>query len=75
MIVCQALLSAVIGFALAASIGLVVVKLTADTALPILMTPKLTLGLFGLTVFMCVASSVAAIVQVTRIDPASVFKQ
>ena len=75
VIICQALLSAVVAFALAASIGLAIVTMTADTALPILMTPQLTLGLFALTVIMCVASSVSAIVQVMRIDPVRVFTQ
>ena len=74
VIVCQALLSAVIGFSLAASVGLVIVGMTAETALPIVMTPELTLGLFLLTVIMCVASALGAIVQVTRIEPARVFK-
>jgi putative ABC transport system permease protein len=71
----QALLSAVIGFSLAALIGLIVVVATADTALPILMTPTVTTGLFLLTVLMCLVSAVAAIVQVTRIEPASAFRQ
>jgi putative ABC transport system permease protein len=75
IIICQALLSAVIGFALAATIGLVVVEATAETALPIVMTPELTAGLFLLTVLMCIASSIAAVVQVFRIDPARVFRQ
>lgn len=75
IIISQALLSAVIGFALAASIGLIVVELTAKTALPIVMTPALTAGLFLLTVVMCIASSLAAVVQVMRIDPARVFRQ
>jgi putative ABC transport system permease protein len=75
VIICQALLSAVIGFSLAACIGLVVVKATAESALPILMTPELTLGLFLLTVLMCVTSAIAAIVQVLRIDPAVAFRQ
>lgn len=73
VIICQALINAVIGFCLAAGIGLIVVAATADTALPIVMTPGLTLVLFVLTVIMCVISAVAAIVQVTRIDPAMVF--
>ena len=73
VIICQALISAVVGFCLAAGIGLIVVAATADTALPIVMTPALTLGLFLLTVLMCVVSAIAAIVQVTRIDPAMVF--
>jgi putative ABC transport system permease protein len=73
VIICQALLSAVIGFSLAALIGFVIVKATAESALPIVMTPELTVGLFLLTVVMCVASAIAAIMQVTRIDPVMVF--
>jgi putative ABC transport system permease protein len=73
VIICQALINAVIGFGLAAGIGLIVVAATADSALPIVMTPGLTLVLLALTVAMCVLSAIAAIVQVTRIDPAMVF--
>jgi putative ABC transport system permease protein len=73
VIICQALISALIGFCIAALIGDWVVRLTADTALPIVITPELTFVLFLLTVVMCVGSATAAIVQVTRIDPAVVF--
>jgi putative ABC transport system permease protein len=73
VIVCQALISAVVGFGIAAGIGLIIVNMTAESALPIVMTPGLTLLLFALTVVMCVVSAIAAIVQVTRIDPAMVF--
>ena len=73
VIVWQALLSAVIGFSIAALISGLVVRLTAATALPIVVTPALVGGLFLLTIMMCIGSSIAAIVQVTRIDPAMVF--
>jgi putative ABC transport system permease protein len=73
VIICQALINAVVGFCLAAGIGLIVVRATSDSALPIVMTPGLTVVLFALTVAMCVISAIAAIVQVTRIDPAMVF--
>ncbi len=73
VIMCQALLSAVIGFALAAVIGGAVADLTAATALPIVITQGLMTGLFLLTVLMSMASASAAIVQVTRIDPATAF--
>ena len=73
VIIIQALLSAVIGFAIAALIGDVIVRLTAESALPIVITPGLIIGLFLLTVIMCVGSALAAINQVTRIDPAIVF--
>jgi putative ABC transport system permease protein len=73
VIIIQALLSAVIGFVIAAGIGFAIVKVTADTALPVVMTPALLIGLFALTVIMCVLSAISAIVQVMRIDPAMVF--
>jgi len=73
VIICQALISAIIGFCLAAAMGLLAVAATANTALPIVMTPTLTLVLFFLTLAMCVVSAIAAILQVTRIDPVMVF--
>jgi putative ABC transport system permease protein len=73
VIIWQALLSAVIGFCIAAGIGLIIVEKTSETALPIMMTPGLTLALFALTVVMCVLSAIGAIVKVMRIDPAMVF--
>ena len=71
----QALLSAVIGFSIAAAIDMVLVKMTADAALPIIMTPAMTLGLFMLTVTMCSIAAISAIRVVTRIDPVLVFAQ
>jgi putative ABC transport system permease protein len=53
----------------------VIVGFTASTALPIVMTPVLALGLFLLTIVMCVASATAAIAQVLRIDPVMAFRQ
>jgi len=73
VIITQALVSAIIGFAIAASMGALIVKATAETALPILMPSPLTWSLLLLTIAMCVLSAVLAIVQVTRMDPAMVF--
>jgi putative ABC transport system permease protein len=73
VILWQAFLSAVIGFCIAAVIGVFVVRATADTALPVVMTPELMAGLFVLTVLMCAVSAVSAILEVMRIDPAMVF--
>jgi putative ABC transport system permease protein len=73
VIICQALISAVIGFCIATLIDAGVVRMTAATALPVVITSGLTVGLFLLTVAMSVGSATAAIVQVTRIDPATVF--
>ena len=73
VILWQALLSAVIGFSIAAGVAMALVAATRDTALPIVITPGLTLGLFALTLFMCALSAISAITVVTRIDPAMVF--
>jgi putative ABC transport system permease protein len=73
VILWQALLSAVIGFSLAAGIAMVLVAATRNSALPIVMTPGLTLGLFALTLAMCTLSAISAITVVTRIDPAMAF--
>jgi putative ABC transport system permease protein len=75
VILVQALLSAIVGFSIAASIGLALVEATADSALPVVMTPALTLGLFVLTVAMCTIAAISAIRVVTRIDPSVVFAQ
>jgi putative ABC transport system permease protein len=73
VIIYQAVLSAIVGFSVAAAIGMKIVDMTADSALPVIITPAMSLGLFLLTVLMCVLSAIAAIVQVMRIDPAMVF--
>jgi len=75
VILCQAFLSALIGFSIAAVLGLVIVRATANGSLPVVMTPMLTLGLFALTVAMCTLSAISAIIKVTRIDPAVVFNR
>jgi putative ABC transport system permease protein len=69
----QALLTAIIGFAIAACVSLGLVRLTVDTALPIVVTAPLIAVLFGLTVTMSVVSAVSAIVVVTRVDPVTVL--
>lgn len=47
--------------------------MTAKSALPIVITPELVVGLLALTILMCTASAIAAIVRVTRIDPVMVL--
>jgi putative ABC transport system permease protein len=73
VIIIQALLSSVIGFCLAAGIAWAVVRATADTALPVIMTPAMTLIVLLLTILMSVLSAVLAIIKVMRIDPVMVF--
>jgi putative ABC transport system permease protein len=73
VILWQALLSAVIGFAIAGAIAFALVAATRNTALPIIITPELTAGLFALTLAMCAFSAISAISVVTRLDPSMVF--
>jgi putative ABC transport system permease protein len=73
VIICQAVLSAIIGFAVAALIGTAVVHFTAKSALQIVITPNLMIELFLVTVVMCVVSAIAAILRVIRVDPAIVL--
>ncbi len=75
VIVTQALINAVIGFAIAALIGLAAVQFTAESAVQIVITPGLMLGLFVLTVVMCIASAIASILGAIRVDPAIVLAQ
>jgi len=73
VIIYQALINAVIGFAIASGIGALVVEATAKSALPIVITSWLVAALAALTLVMCVTSALGAIFRVVRIDPASVF--
>ncbi len=75
VILLQAALSAALGYALGMVLGLLVVYFSESSPFPIIMTPGLAASLLGLTVFMCAISAFAAIVKVTRIDPAMVFSR
>lgn len=75
VILMQAGLSAVLGYILGMTIAMIVVHFSEQTALPILMTPELAVGLFVLTLAMCAISAVSAIVKVTKLDPAMVFSR
>jgi len=71
----QAGLSAVIGYALGMTIAMAAVLASHDTPLPLVMTPWLAAVLFAVTLFMCAISALSAIVKVTKIDPAMVFNR
>ena len=73
VIIIQALLSAIMGFCLAAGIARVVVWATAETALPVVMTPSMTVMVLIVTILMSVISAALAITKVMRIDPVVVF--
>jgi putative ABC transport system permease protein len=73
VILSQALLSAVIGFAIATAAGATLAHLSTGSALPIVMTPALVVALFVLTLLMCSVSAISAILVVMRIDPVTAF--
>ncbi|NET37044.1 MAG: FtsX-like permease family protein [Cyanothece sp. SIO1E1] len=75
VIVEQALWMAVLGYlpSIVLCWGLGVWTLTTR-GLMILITPTTAVGIFGVTLVMCVGAAVFAIQKVTQVDPASVFK-
>jgi putative ABC transport system permease protein len=75
VILMQAGLSALLGYALGMAIALTIVFLTEHSALPITMTPGLAGLLLMLTFTMCAISALSAIGKVMRIDPAMVFNR
>ncbi len=76
VILAQAGISAVVGYALGMSIALTRPGAQSRIrALPLVMTPGLAFWLFTLTVGMCAISALSAIVKVTKIDPATVFSK
>ena len=75
VILAQAGISAVVGYALGISIALTILLFSKNTALPMVMTPGLAFWLFTLTVGMCAISALSAIIKVTKLDPATVFNR
>ena len=73
VILSQALLSAVMGFAIAICLGVVLARLSTNSALPMVLTLPLGIALFVLTLLMCTLSAISAIVVVMRIDPITAF--
>jgi putative ABC transport system permease protein len=74
VIVQQALISAVIGYALGIGAGVGALRLSREAG-AVIMTPwELVLSMFFLAVLMCIGASLISIHKVTRLDPAMVFK-
>jgi putative ABC transport system permease protein len=74
IIIEQALINSVIGFGVGMGVSYLVIQLMKRGHLPILLPVPVLVGIFILTVMMCLWSSVLSISKVTRIDPAMVFK-
>ena len=73
VIICQALVNAIIGFAIAALIGAAIVHFTAKSALQVVITPYLIIALCVITIVMCIVAAITAISRVVRVDPAIVL--
>ena len=71
----QAVIAAVIGYALGISLSILVVHESSKGGANIVLPWQLGVGMLGLTVAMCVAAAFVSINKVTKIDPAMVFKQ
>lgn len=74
IIVKQALINAVAGFAVGLLITLAMVKGYATTGMTMVVTPALVAGVFVLTTAMCLAASVISVRKALRVDPAVVFR-
>jgi putative ABC transport system permease protein len=74
VIIKQAAISAVIGYALGMFVSVFVVHGSEKGGAAILMPPTMAVGMFFLTLLMCVGAALVSINKVTRIDPAMVFK-
>ena len=77
VILIQALLSAVIGYAAGMILAMLAIyRLSVRVpTLTVVMTPTIAAYLFALTVGMCIFAAITAIRKVTRIDPAGVFNR
>jgi putative ABC transport system permease protein len=73
VIIYQALVNSIIGFAIAALIGAAIVHFTAKSALQVVITPYLIIALCVITIVMCIVAAITAISRVIRVDPAIVL--
>jgi putative ABC transport system permease protein len=74
VIISQAAMSAVIGYVLGMIVSLFVVRASQSGGAAILMPWPMAIGMFFLTLLMCVGAAMVSISKVTRLDPAMVFK-
>jgi putative ABC transport system permease protein len=70
----QAAISTVIGYALGMLVSIFVVRGSQAGGAAILMPPSMAVGMFFVTLLMCVGAALVSINKVTRLDPAIVFK-
>jgi len=74
VIITQAGISAVAGYGLAMVVSLFIVRASQRGGAAILLPWPMAIGIFFLTVLMCVCAAIVSINKVTHLDPAMVFK-
>ncbi len=74
VIITQAAISAVMGYVLGMMVSAFVVRASQSGGAAILMPWPMAVGMFFLTLLMCVSAALVSINKVTRLDPAMVFK-
>jgi putative ABC transport system permease protein len=74
VIIKQATMSGVVGYAVGMCICLFAAYMSQQGTTAIIIPWQLVIGLFGLTMLMCVSASIVSINKATRIDPAMVFR-
>jgi putative ABC transport system permease protein len=74
VIVNQAVIAALIGYALGMVVSTFVVRGSEQGGAAILLPGWLAGAMFGLTLAMCIGAAVVSINRITRLDPAMVFK-
>lgn len=74
VIITQATISAVLGYVFGMIVSGFVVRASQSGGAAILMPWPMAIGMFFLTLLMCVSAAMVSINKVTRLDPAMVFK-
>lgn len=70
----QALINAVLGYAIGLAVTQVVIRSFHVTGLVMIVPPILMLGVFGITLAMCLGASVISVRKAVTVDPLVVFK-
>jgi putative ABC transport system permease protein len=74
VIIKQAAMSAVIGYVLGMIVSVFVVRASQEGGAAILLPWQMAVGMFFLTLVMCIGAALVSINKITRLDPAMVFK-
>jgi putative ABC transport system permease protein len=74
VIIKQAAMSAVMGYALGMIVSVFVVRASQEGGAAILLPWPMAVGMFFLTLLMCIGAALVSINKITRLDPAMVFR-